>query len=124
MMKIRYILLFIVIIFAIFLYTGNRSSGQTITISDCSANFQSEPVTVTSDLCTTGKTCTAQPYEQQNNAAVDVLLCACLKAKAAGYGDQGLNAQILNLSSAFFGNSQAVNELCDQPIGITKKNYG
>ncbi len=123
-MQKRYIMLLVVIVVAIFVYTGNRGVEQTISVDSCSAKFFTEPVTVTSELCTSGKTCTAGPYEQQNNAVVDVLLCACEKAKAGNYADAQLNQKIENLVSSFYGYTVTAQSLCDQPVILSKRNYG
>ncbi|MBI4170453.1 MAG: hypothetical protein HY514_02075 [Candidatus Aenigmarchaeota archaeon] len=123
-MQKRYILLLVVIVVAIFVYTGNRGVEQAISIDACSARFSTQPVVVTSDLCVSGKTCTAQPYDQQNNAVVDVLLCACEKAKAGNYADTQLNERIQSLVSGFYGYAVTAQSLCDQPVILTRRNYG
>ena len=123
-MKIRFILLLVVIVFAIFIYTGNRNAEQKIEIDNCSATFYTEPATVTSDLCATGKTCIAGPYEQQNNAVVDVLLCACEKAKAENYAGGQLNSKIENLAAGFFKKNVTADILCEQQAILVKLSYG
>jgi hypothetical protein len=123
-MQKRYILLVVVIIIAIFVYTGNRSVEQTISIDSCSAKFFNYPVTVTSDLCSNSTTCIAQPYEQQNNAVVDVILCACQKAKAGDYADAQMNTKIEDLVSGFFGFTVTARDTCEQQSFLTRRNYG
>ncbi len=123
-MQKRYILLLAVIIIGIFVYTGNRNVEQTISIGGCSAKFSSQPVTVASDLCSGNRTCTATPYEQQNNAVVDVVLCACGKAKAASYGDAAVNARIQEIVSSFYGYSLSAQDICEQQSVLVKRNYG
>ena len=123
-MQKRYILVVLIIIFGIFLYTGNRNAEQTVSIGDCSGKFYKDNVTVTSDLCAKGKTCIAKPEDQQNNAVVDVVLCACAKAKSGNYADASMNGNIENLTKSFFGYTMAAKDLCDQPVILTKRNYG
>lgn len=123
-MQKRYILLMAVIVFAIFIYTGNRNVEQAISIDGCSAAFSTEPAFVTSDLCASGKTCVAKPEDRQNNAVVDVLLCACGKAKDAKYADASLNEKIRSLVSSFYGYPLSAEQLCEQPVLLAKRNYG
>lgn len=123
-MQKRYILLLLVIILAVFIYTGNRNVEQSISIGSCSASFQTEPVFVTSPLCANGTSCTASPGDQQNNAVVDVLLCACESAKAGNYADAELNKKIENLTAAFYSYAVAARDLCEQPVLLVRRQYG
>ena len=123
-MQKRYILLLAVIVIGIFVYTGNRNVEQTVSIGGCSAKFSNQPVTVASDLCSGNRTCTAQPYEQQNNAVVDAVLCACGNAKSSDYSDAQLNSRIQEVVSSFYGYSLTAREICEQQALLVKRNYG
>lgn len=125
-MEKKYILLLIVIILAIFLYTGNRFAEQKIEIADCSATFNTDAVTVSSSLCPAGNTtCVAQPGDQQNNAVVDVVTCACQKAKEEDYSNAELNSRIGEVVQNFFGYSVSAQQLCEQPgLILVKRSYG
>lgn len=123
-MQKRYLLLLAVIVIGIFLYTGNRNAEQVISIGGCSASFSGQPRTVVSELCINGTVCTATPYQQQNNAVVDAVLCACGEAKASEYADAQLNSRIQEVVSSFYGYSLAAREICEQQAVLVRRNYG
>jgi hypothetical protein len=123
-MQKRYLLLLAVIVIVILAVYGSRNLDSTISIGDCSAKFSRDPVTVTSDLCGQNRTCVAQPADQQNNAVVDVLLCACDQAKAGNYQDSQLNSKIESLIKEYFGYNITSSSLCDQSAILTRRSYG
>lgn len=123
-MQKRFALMFVVIVVVIVLFfLGSGNLDKTISIGACSARFATEPVTVTSDLCGAKKTCVASPEAQQNNAVVDVLLCACEKAKSADYADAKLNRDIEGIVSEFYRYSLAARDFCGQPVLLVKRSY-
>src|SRR3989338_921756 len=124
-MQKRFALMFVVIVVVVTLFfLGSGNLDRTISIGNCSAKFATDPVTVTSDLCGAKKTCVASPESQQNNAVVDVLLCACDKAKAGSYADAGLNQGIEGIVSGYYNYTLSAQAFCDQPVLLVKRSYG
>ncbi len=124
-MQKRFALMFVVIVVVVVLFfLGSGNLDKTISVGSCSAKFATEPVTVTSELCGAKKTCVASPEAQQNNAVVDVLLCACDKAKTGSYADAGLNKGIEKVVSGYFNYTLSAQAFCDQPVLLVKRSYG
>lgn len=124
-MEKRYILLFVAIVLGVLIFFGSSGLDRTVSIGNCTAKFATDPVTVTSDLCPgKNRTCIAQPADQQNNAVVDVLLCACDRAKSDSYSDDSLNSGIATLVSSYFGYNATAQDICDQQAILAKRSYG
>lgn len=122
-MQIKFILIAIVILFLILFGLGAALSEKCVDINGCKSCWKTTPVVVQSDLCS-NKTCIAQPADQQNNAIVDSVLCACDKAKSSNYADSSSNRKIQDTVSEFARYNITANELCDQPgLFLTKRSY-
>ena len=112
----KYILLgiaaFLIVMYAIgFLLTPT----SCVQIGDCSSCWQPNNITITSDYCPNPNVaCNAQPIDQQHNAVVDTLFCACNNAQADGYSDPALNKRIEEVFRNFFNKQISAKELCDQ----------
>ena len=100
-------------------------STQTISVGDCSATYSTSAATVSDEqLCPRSGSCVAAPELQQHNAAVDVLLCACRKAKNSGYIDAQLNSDNSALGKGVVGQQMTAQQLCDNfPSLVTKRAY-
>ncbi len=124
-MMFRYILIVIgVILFAMLIY--GLTLGETCTeIGSCRACWSTVPVTITSELCPDpAKPCTAEPYLQQHNALVDMILCACEQAVAGDYSDTELNSNIESAVKEMTGYTVTASQVCDQPgMILTKRSY-
>lgn len=123
-MQKKYIAATLVIIFFLLLGLGSVLSERCVDIGGCKQCWKNIPTVVESELCTENRTCLAQPADQQNNAIADVLLCACSKAKAAGYSDQQLNNRIEEVISEFARYDISASEACEQPgLFLVKRSY-
>ncbi|MFH1420907.1 MAG: hypothetical protein ABIG30_02970 [Candidatus Aenigmatarchaeota archaeon] len=83
-------------------------------ISDCKACWASTEQFGTSQYCPTAESCKIEPYIDQHNALVDVLLCACSKASSANYADPQLNRDINSLYQTFVGGQAITQEICKE----------
>jgi len=115
----------IVIILVILFVAGFFLGDQTIDIAGCKAQWKTTSVTVQqSELCS-AQTCIATPADQQHNAIVSALLCACEKTKAGGYVDLAANSRIEDVVKQYFGYTATAQELCDQPgVILVRRSYG
>jgi hypothetical protein len=102
-MRTRYIFIIAFGFAGVFAAIGLFNSENCSQIGACRNCWSASAAEVTSDLCPTKEPCTAQPYLQQRNAAVDTLVCACTNAKTASYQDAGLNKQIEDAYFAMLG---------------------
>ena len=112
---LRYILLGVVAFFAVMYAVGFfLAPNSCVQIGDCSRCWQPNNVTVTSDYCPNPNiACTAKPGQQQQNAVVDTLFCACTNAKSNNYADATLNKRIEELFKNFFNKQVDAKTLCD-----------
>lgn len=95
-------------------------------IGECKACWRTAPTNLMSELCPLpNETCTAQPYQMQNNAIVDVVLCACEKASAKGYSDSDMNTRIAEVYRLAFGYEMTAQQICSDPgTVLMKMDYG
>jgi len=124
-MRFRYIYLIIgIILVAMFIY-GLSISEQCTEIDGCKACWKMMPVTVTSDLCpNASQPCRAEPYLQQHNALVDMIMCACEKADAQEYANIELNNRIEDVIAVMTNYTVTSSEICSQPgMLLTKRVY-
>jgi len=49
----------------------------------------------------------------KHNAAVDVLLCACQKARANDYENNSLNNEIIEMYKSITGNTGSTKDICE-----------
>jgi hypothetical protein len=129
-MRFRYIyLVVIIILIAAFIY-GLSISERCTEIDGCKACWKMMPVTVTSELCPNpNQSCVAEPYLQQHNALVDMILCACEKAESkeyqGTYPNTELNHKIEGVIAVMTNYIVTANEICSQPgMLLTKRMYG
>ena len=90
-MKPLYLGLFIILAIALLYISGGILGEQCISVGAHRACWKTVPVQIKSELCPSNSTCTAEPYIQQHNAIVDVLLLSCDDAKKGNYADVNLN---------------------------------
>ena len=123
-MKVRFIIIIFAIVLLILFGLGASLTENCVGIGGCKSCWKTTQVVVTSDLCGANRTCLAQPADQQNNAIVDAVLCACDKAKTLGYSDTVLNTKIQDTVSEFSRYNISINDICDQPgMFLTKRLY-
>ncbi len=124
-MQNRYILAVIVIIFVVLVAAGFLVGDQQIDVAGCTAKWRTTAITVQqSELCSQSQ-CTAQPSEQQHNAIVDALLCACDRAKAAGYANTDINKRIEEVLQLSLGYQSTAQDVCEQSgLVLVKHAYG
>lgn len=95
----------IVVLFII----GAVISVQSVEIGDCKATWYSYTKSVKSDLCPNPSVeCNAEPYKQQHNAIVDMLLCACSKQNR----DITINSRIEDVYNASTGMPLTAEQIC------------
>jgi hypothetical protein len=114
-MEIKYIALALVIVVFLLFLVGGTFTDTCASIGDCRACWSNGAYMVDSDLCTETGRCLADPVAQQNNAIVDVILCACSDAKAIGYTDAALNKRISEFAARYTPYNISAQEICDQP---------
>lgn len=113
---LRYVLVgigvFLIVMYAVgFLLTPN----PCVQIGDCSRCWQPNNLTVVSEYCPDPNVaCTASPVQQQHNAVVDTLFCACNRAQSNDYADATLNDRIEQVFSNFFNKQVDAKTLCDE----------
>jgi hypothetical protein len=106
-----------------FMGPASQSCSQ---ISVCKACWSTTSLNVTSDLCPNiTSPCEAAPAQQQHNAVVDVLTCACTQAKAGDYADTKLNGEIESVLAALTGYDMDTQQFCGNPgLLLSKWRYG
>lgn len=114
------VLLVVVIVLYII---GGLVGEQCVVIGGCKGCWSATDKTITSEMCPTAEPCRAQPYQQQRNAVVDVILCACQEAAASGYADADMNTAIQNLHSLYF-TPATITEICGGQTVMSKIMYG
>jgi len=112
----KYILLgiaiFLIVMYAIGFFLTPTSCVE---IGTCSSCWQPNNVSLTSDYCPNPSVaCNAKPIDQQHNAVVDTLFCACNTAKSNNYADKALNDRIEQVFTNFFNKQVSARELCDE----------
>lgn len=128
-MRFRYIYLIIVIILITMFVYGLAISEQCTEIDGCKACWKMMPVTVTSELCpNASQPCSAEPYLQQHNALVDMIMCACEKAESkeypGTYPNTALNSKIEDVIAVMTNYTVTSSEICSQPgMLLTKRMY-
>jgi len=66
------------------------------------------------------KTCKTNPAIEQHNALVDVIMCACEKAKANNYADKEMNKEIEMLFKDVTANyTGSVRDICEGSLGAS-----
>ena len=121
----KYFIVIIIVIFVILFASGFFLGNEKIDVAGCAATWRSTPQTVQkSELCNQAQ-CTAQPQDQQHNAIIDAVLCACEKAKAGSYADADTNKKIEETVNLAFSYQTTAKEICDQPgLILVKHAYG
>ncbi len=120
-MEMRYIILVLAIVVFLLFMIGGTFSDTCASIGQCKACWSNSAYMVDSDLCTKTGRCLADPVAQQNNAIVDVILCACADAKAIGYTDATLNRRISEFVALYTSYNISAAEICDQPAMFLAK---
>lgn len=125
-MKIKYIVVFVIIIIFFLIALGSVTGEQCISISEDKACWKIASIFVTSELCpNVSVSCEAKPEQQQYNAIADLLVRSCQKAQENDYTDVNLNERIEEVSQNFLNLDITVQELCNQPgMVLTKRQYG
>lgn len=126
MVKLRYIGMAIVFIIMILFMTGGAMNEQCTSIGECNACWKTTPIIIKSEMCPDPtKDCQALPAQQQHNALVDMLVCACTKTKASNYADGNMNSAIESATREMFGNAVPVQDLCENPANVlVRQQYG
>jgi hypothetical protein len=124
-MENRFVLAIVVMFFVAMFAVGFFVGDEKIDVAGCTAEWKTTAITVqSSELCSANQ-CTAQPADQQHNAIVGAVLCACGRAKAAGYADAAVNSRIEEVVSLSFSYQATAQELCEQPgIILVRHAYG
>jgi hypothetical protein len=120
-----------VLLFVIFALVALYAFGLTVVPDNCSQIGQcrqcwsTEQIELKSELCPNPAIeCTASPAQQQHNAVVDALLCACENAKENGYADDKLNKEIEDVVAVLTNTAVAAKQVCDSPgLVLTKRQY-
>ena len=120
---IRFSVLLMIIVVALYVI-GGLTGDQCTVIGDCRGCWSTFSKTVTSELCPSGGTCEAKPYQQQRNAIIDTVLCACQKASADGYSNTEINERIQEVILLNMGYSMPVEQICEDSSILVKVNYG
>ena len=122
-MQTKFILVAIVLLVFILFGLGAVLTENCVNVSGCKSCWKTVPIVVQSELCS-NRTCVAQPADQQNNAIVDSVLCACGKAKASSYADQSMNSDIEGIISQFARYNLTANQICEQTgLFLAKRSY-
>lgn len=96
---------------------GANLSEQCVSIDECKACWSLIKKEITSELCqTSNKRCIAEPYKMQHNALVDVILCACNKARKIDYTNLNMNKRIIEVYSQMSCPRQSLN--CNMDISV------
>lgn len=124
-MENKFVLAIIVLVFAVLFASGFFIGDQQIDIAGCTAKWKTTPVTVQqSELCSQGQ-CIAQPSQQQHNAIVEAVLCACDKAKSGTYADDAVNKRIEEVLELSLNYRATAQEVCDSPgLILVRQAYG
>lgn len=110
-----YVLLIILFIFVALYYLGGFLGKQcsSIAVDGCPrACWNIVRTSMTSELCPSNEPCMVEPYKMQHNAIVDLLSCACEKARKDDYKNQDLNIKIVDLFNYSIGYRASVDDIC------------
>ena len=122
---VQWLMLVVFVIILLFV-TGSFLSENCSEIGNCKNCWKAVPVAVPagSALCTSNVTCQAKPADQQYNAVVDTLMCACTEAKDSNYADSELNSEISAVLKEITGLEMGAEPLCENPgIILVKRLY-
>lgn len=120
----KIILVTAALVVMVYIFGTTIPKGNCSRIGECKQCWETEPVNLTSELCANARVCTATAAQQQHNAVVDVLLCACAKAKEKEYTDAALNKDIESVLSALTDDKTiTAKQVCDSGF-LTKRQYG
>lgn len=132
-MKPVIIIVAFVFVIAVLYFIGSFVSTDTcLSIGSHKQCWNDFPVEVRGSSLCSSNVCTAEPYLQQHNAVVNLLLDACADASSSGFSDSQLNAEITSLFGDFFGSdvgigsspSVSVQSICDpQTALLAKRSY-
>jgi hypothetical protein len=115
-------LIAIVILFAM----GAAINENCVSVGQCKQCWKTTQVVVSDQLlCSGNSSCLASPADQQNNAIVDAVICACINAKSSDYGDAALNSRIEDVIKEYMKYDITAQEICEQSgTFLTKNVYG
>lgn len=121
----RTILVVAALLAIVYLFGLSIPPGNCSTIGECRQCWSLETTNVTSEFCPNpAVACEAKPAQQQHNAVVDVLLCACAAAQGNEYTDTGLNSQIESVWTTITQDKTiTAKQICDSGF-LTKRQYG
>ena len=124
-MEKRFIVATILLVGVVLFFTGGFISENCVDISGCKKCWKTTQAVMSEPLlCGGNSSCLAQPQDQQNNAIVDAVFCACTGARDGAYGNEQLNRKIESVVSTFAGYNLTVNQICDQPgTFLSKVSY-
>ncbi|HLC67562.1 MAG TPA: hypothetical protein VJI12_01635 [archaeon] len=123
-MEARVIVATAVLVLAVLFFVGGGISENCIDIGGCRQCWKTTQVVVNDAvLCSGNSSCLAQPRDQQNNAIVDAVFCACNGARANGYSDPSVNNKIEDIVSAFTNFNMTATQICEQPAFLVKVYY-
>ncbi len=122
----KYILAAVALVAAFYIFGLTVPADNCSAIGNCRQCWSRETTEVQSELCPTAAPCNATAAQQQHNAVVDVLLCACSAAQQKQYTDESLNKEIETVAG-IITNAQSLSarQLCDSPgLLLTQRMYG
>ncbi len=121
----KYIIMAVVLVAAFYIFGLTVPADNCSVIGDCRQCWGRETTEVQSEFCPTAAPCNATAAQQQHNAVVDVLLCACSAAQQKQYADKSLNKEIETVAVLVTNSQISAQQLCDSPgILLTKRQYG
>jgi hypothetical protein len=111
-MEKRYIAVAVLFVFIILVVSGYFLSQSGIDVNGCAAKWSTTTVvTGKSDLCPSGS-CTASAADQQHNAIVEAMVCACAKATTDQFASDIENKRIEDVTTEYFGYTLSAAEIC------------
>jgi len=129
-MQKKFTILIAVLVVSVLYVIGGTAGDQCSSIGNCKACWKTVVITVNSTYCPTNAPCIAQPYQQQRNALVDMLTCACSTASFAQYQDATINRRIEEVVKEMTGATIDAQSFCEDQYGgtggfvLTKYSYG
>jgi hypothetical protein len=126
MIRLRYIVIAFGFILLILYLAGGAMNHQCTAIGACSACWRTTPIMIKSEMCPDPTNeCLAQPAQQQHNALVDMLICACTKAKAENYQVQETKGAVESAVKEMLGYTLSAEQLCEDPASVlVRQQYG
>ena len=123
-MEAKFIAATAVLILAVMFFVGGGLAENCVDIAGCKSCWKTTQAVVNDAvLCGGNSSCLAQPRDQQNNAIVDAVFCACNNAKEAGYSDVAANGKIEDIVYAFTNYNMSAVQICEQPSAFLAKVY-